>query len=374
VNLSDLDYELPPSLVAQAPAEPRDSSRLLCLGRSNGVVSDRVFGDLPALLCPTDVLVRNDTRVLPARTFFRRPTGGRLEVLFLEARLDDDPEHKTWETLVRGRPRVGETLTNDTAGGEEWSLRVAAELGDGRWQVESLSELPVPALLARAGTMPLPPYIHAGLDDPERYQTVYARRPGSAAAPTAGLHFTAALEERLADAGVEVVDLTLHVGLGTFKPLSEEALAAGRLHSEPYVVERAAWRRLVAAKAAGRRLVAVGTTMVRLLESLARDEAATAAAAETREGDGSGASATDVTGDACLGGERFLCGRTDLFIRPGFDFRLVGGIVTNFHLPRTSLLALVMAFAGEAATRAAYVHAIAAGYRFYSLGDAMLVL
>ena len=371
--LAELDYELPADLIAQTPAEPRDSSRLLCLARTGGATDDRRFAELPDLLQPGDVLIRNDTRVLPARTHFHRPTGGRLEVLFLEAsgntadrEEDAGPgvgqlDGHIWQALVRGRPRVGETLTNCDRGGFDWTLRVVADLGAGRWLVESLATAPVAELLDGVGAMPLPPYIHADLDDPERYQTTFARWPGSAAAPTAGLHFTQSLDDRLADAGIDVVELTLHVGLGTFKALDEEMLAAGHLHSESYVVDSAAWRRVLAAKAAGRRLVAVGTTMVRLLETLARDPAAAACG-------GDGASRGDEAA------QTFISGRTDLFIEPGFDFRLIDGMITNFHLPRTSLLALVMAFAGVAATRAAYAHAIAARYRFYSFGDAMLVL
>ncbi len=350
MRLAELEYELPAELIAQAPAEPRDSARLLCLSRRSGRLDDRRFADLPELLAPGDVLVRNDTRVLPARTHFRRPSGGRLEVLFLEPTAGAKAAERGWEALVRGRPRVGETLTSCDPHGDSWQVSVTADLGDGRWQIETLAEEPVPVSLARAGVMPLPPYIRAALDDPERYQTVFSRWPGSAAAPTAGLHFTGELDGALRAAGIAIVDLTLHVGLGTFKPLSDETLAAGRLHSERYRVEAGAWRRLLAAQAAGRRLIAVGTTMVRLLETLARDPRA----ADAPEG--------------------YLEGRTSLFIQPGFEFRLVRGMITNFHLPRTSLLALVMAFCGTEATRAAYAHAVAARYRFYSFGDAMLAL
>ena len=368
--LAELDYELPADLIAQTPVEPRDSSRLLRLARTGGSIDDRSFTELPDLLEPGDVLIRNDTRVLPARTHFRRPTGGRLEVLFLEEGAElgvGQFDGRIWQALVRGHPRVGETLVNCDRGVVDWTLRVAADLGGGRWLVESLAAVPVAELLDRVGAMPLPPYIHADLDDPERYQTTFARWPGSAAAPTAGLHFTHSLDKRLAEAGIEVVELTLHVGLGTFKALDEEMLAAGHLHSEGYVVDSAAWRRVLAAKAAGRRLVAVGTTMVRLLETLACDPAAAADRDSGTGGDNGGGSGSPTT-------QTSISGRTDLFIEPGFEFRLVGGMITNFHLPRTSLLALVMAFAGIAETRAAYEHAIAARYRFYSFGDAMLVL
>lgn len=388
--LADLDFELPPELIAQTPATPRDSARLLCLARTGGSFSDRSFADLPTVLRPSDVLIRNDTRVLAARTHFRRATGGRLEVLFLEpwsgscsdeergrqeeaedaGALDDALRGRVWHVLMRGRPRLNETLVNSDPGGGKWEIRVVDKLGEGRWLVENLAAAAVPDLLQRVGVMPLPPYIRTRLDDPERYQTIFAQQLGSAAAPTAGLHFTAEVDSRLASAGVEVVAMTLHVGLGTFKPLTADMLANNHLHSEPYVVEASAWRRVLAAKAAGRRLIAVGTTMVRLLETLARDAAVGPGANVAGCGSGSAAAAAhDRLADA-----EFIRGRTDLFIQPGFDFRLVDGVITNFHLPGTSLLALVMAFAGVNEVRAAYVHAIAERYRFYSFGDAMLVL
>jgi S-adenosylmethionine:tRNA ribosyltransferase-isomerase len=390
VRVDELDYELPPELIAQHPAEPRDAARLLVCRRSAGdspaLLDDRRFADLPSLLLPGDLLVRNDTRVLAARTFFRRPTGGRLEVLFLQAaavgarppvsepaggahaeaaplRRDGDPRAsaatapeapasrpeaapETWEVLVRGRPRVGETLALDADC--EWELEVLDELGEGRWLVASGSQQPVTLLLDEHGCTPLPPYIRAPLDDPQRYQTIFACRPGSAAAPTAGLHFTQGLDAALAAAGVEIVELTLHVGLGTFKPLATEVLEDTRLHSEAFELPARAWERLQQARAEGKRVVAVGTTMVRLLEHLA-------ATAPQPDPDG------------------VLRGRTSLLIAPGHRFRVVDALITNFHLPRTSLLALVMAFAGAQQTRAAYDHALAAGYRFYSFGDAMLV-
>jgi S-adenosylmethionine:tRNA ribosyltransferase-isomerase len=397
VKVDELDYELPPELIAQHPAEPRDAARLLVCRRSGAgspaVLEDRRFADLPSVLRPGDLLVRNDTRVLAARTFFRRPTGGRLEVLFLQAasvrapardsesvsraqtaaalqRHDSEPggaapvapeavasphqapasrpeaAPETWEVLVRGRPRVGETLALDADC--EWQLEVLDELGEGRWLVASGSPQPVTLLLDQHGCAPLPPYIRAPLDDPQRYQTIFACRPGSAAAPTAGLHFTQGLDAGLAAAGIEIVELTLHVGLGTFKPLATEVLEDTRLHSEAFELPVRAWERLRQAPAEGRRVVAVGTTMVRLLEHLA-------AAAPRPDPDG------------------VLRGRTSLLIAPGHRFRVVDALITNFHLPRTSLLALVMAFAGVQQTRAAYDHAVAGGYRFYSFGDAMLV-
>ena len=367
LRLEDLDYELPEESIAQQPIEPRDAARLLVYERAAGQLHDRAFGDLPGLLRAGDLLVRNDTRVFPARTFFRRASGGHIEALFLRpggsSRVAgrvapgqaDGPRAEEWEVLLRGRPRTGEVLTSEALG-DVWSLACAKAYGDGRWLVRSWGGRPVLDLLERAGVTPLPPYIHQALDDPARYQTTYARAVGSAAAPTAGLHFTPELDVALAAAGVTVVTVTLHVGLGTFKPLREETLAAGRLHGEAYEVDATAWARLLAARAEGRRVVAVGTTSMRTLEHLARTAG------------GLDASCVDTAAGAVLRGE------TTLFIAPGFEFRVVDGLVTNFHLPRTSLLALVMAFCGVAATRRLYAHAVSEGYRFYSFGDAMLAL
>ncbi len=363
LSLAELDYELPPELIAQAPLERRDASRLLVYRRGESALEDRAFADLPRLLRAGDVLVRNDTRVFAARTFFRRATGGRLEVLFLRpARAaEGDCPGECWEALVRGRPRAPETLVSDKLG-EAWPLTALRPLGGGRWLVCSTPPRPVLDLLCEAGVMPLPPYIHARLGDPERYQTTYARAVGSAAAPTAGLHFTPALDGALATAGVTVATVTLHVGLGTFAPLREETLAANALHSEAWEVEADVWSRLQTARAEGRRVVAVGSTSLRVLEHLALVGPGAAAGAP-RGGDARGAGAPPA-----------LCGETSLFVTPGFEFRVVDALITNFHLPRTSLLALVMAFCGVAETRRLYAHAVASRYRFYSFGDAMLAL
>ncbi len=351
LRLADLDYDLPEELVAQHPVEPRDASRLLVHRRDRDAIEDRAFADLPGLLRAGDVLVRNDTRVFPARAFFRRATGGRIEVLFLrpipEGPAGEAGPAETWEALLRGRPRAGETLTSESLG-ETWPLVCEKPFGDGRWRVTNRGPRSVFDLLDDAGVTPLPPYIHERLDDPGRYQTTYARVTGSAAAPTAGLHFTPALDRALADAGVTVETVTLHVGLGTFKPLQEESLAADHLHGEAYEVDAAVWARLLAARAQGRRVVAVGTTSMRTLEHLARTAPA----------------------DSTL----VLRGDTSLFITPGFEFRAGDALITNFHLPRTSLLALVMAFCGVDETRRLYRHAVEQRYRFYSFGDAMLAL
>jgi S-adenosylmethionine:tRNA ribosyltransferase-isomerase len=325
MDLSELDYELPPELIAQHPAERRDASRLLVYERATGAVRHRTFGELPEELPlagsvagtagdarPKDreLVVVNDTKVVPARIPISSPRG---EVLLLE-QVDDG----TWEALARPTRRL-------RAGRRYGPVELLEHLGEGRWRLRLDGE--------PAGETPLPPYITEPLGDPSRYQTVYAREPGSAAAPTAGLHFTPELLARL-----DPVRVTLHVGLDTFRPVTEERLEEHRIHGERYEVQPAAWERIRRAK----RILAVGTTTVRVLETLAR------------------------------GGP--LAGRTELFVTPGFEFRRVDALLTNFHLPRSTLLALVMAFAGIEETRRLYELAVEERYRFYSFGDAMLIL
>lgn len=313
MKTSELDYELPPELIAQRPLEPRDSSRMLVFERATGTVSHRRFGELPDVLPAGALVVVNDSRVVPARLHLTRPGGGAAEVLLLE-RLNGTG----WRALARPsrRLRPGMRLGRVTL------LRYH---GEGEWTVELAGE--------PDGELPLPPYIHEPLRDPGRYQTVYARDAGSAAAPTAGLHFTDAVLARL-----DTERVTLHVGLDTFRPLGDGELEAHALHGERYRVEPAVWARIRAASC----VVAVGTTAVRTLETIA------------------------------AGGP--LEGRTELFVTPGFSFRRVDALVTNFHLPRSSLLALVMAFAGVEETRRLYRIAIEERYRFYSFGDAMAIL
>jgi S-adenosylmethionine:tRNA ribosyltransferase-isomerase len=316
---AELDYELPPELIAQRPVEPRDASRLLVYRRAGGGIEHRRFADLPEALGEALAVV-NDTRVLPARLPLRRASGGAAEALLLERGGDG-----VWEALVRPsrRLRAGERLEPAHEGGT--AVELVAPVAEGRWRVRVEGEL--------RGEAPLPPYIRERLDDPGRYQTVYADEAGSAAAPTAGLHFTPELLSRL-----DVERVTLHVGLDTFRPLTAETLAEHELHGERYRVDPAAWARIEAAD----RVLAVGTTTVRVLETVARTGA--------------------------------LEGRTTLFVTPGFAFRRVDALLTNFHLPRSTLLALVMAFAGVEETRELYRIAVAERYRFYSFGDALLVL
>jgi S-adenosylmethionine:tRNA ribosyltransferase-isomerase len=311
MRVSELEYDLPPALIAQHPEARRDESRLLVYERVSKVVDHRRFAELPDVLSGGELVVVNDTRVVAARIPIERPKG---EVLLVE-RLDGDG---LWEGLARPTRRL-------RPGCRYGPVELLEHLGEGRWRLRLHGE--------PAGETPLPPYITEPLDDPERYQTVYAREEGSAAAPTAGLHFTPEVLARL-----DVERVTLHVGLDTFRPVAVEDLGEHELHGERYSVAPEAWERIRSAE----RVVAVGTTTVRVLETLAR------------------------------GGP--LAGRTDLFVTPGFEFRRTDALLTNFHLPRSTLLALVMAFAGVEETRRLYRLAVDERYRFYSFGDAMLVL
>ncbi|MDP8953150.1 MAG: tRNA preQ1(34) S-adenosylmethionine ribosyltransferase-isomerase QueA [Actinomycetota bacterium] len=326
---SELDYELPEELVAQRPASPRDSSRLMVVDAKKGTIEHRVFRDLPLFLRPGDAVVLNETKVLPARLFVRRPGGGASELLFLR---DLGKGGNLWEVMARPgrRLRAGMTLS---AGGEK--LRVVESLGEGHWTVAGFD---VPGTLRRRGHMPLPPYIRATPEAERAYQTVYARNPGSAAAPTAGLHFTGELLAEVERAGAEISYVTLHVGTGTFSPVRTERLADHRMHAERYSVPEETAR--IAGDAA--RVVAVGTTVARALESWAQSG--------VREGE------------------------SGLFIRPGHDWKAVDALLTNFHLPRSTLLAMVMAFAGKELVREAYEIAVQERYRFFSFGDAMLLV
>jgi S-adenosylmethionine:tRNA ribosyltransferase-isomerase len=337
VRAADFDYDLPPERIAQTPIEPRDAARLLVDEGPGAPPSHRHVHDLPVLLHPGDLVVVNDTRVLPARLHVQRTTGGSVELLLLEA-LDD--EHRRWEVLARPGRKLhgGERLV----AGEREVVEVRGRLGGGgTFEVELLGDEDALTLLDRIGEVPLPPYLTAVLDDPERYQTVYAARPASAAAPTAGLHLTDAVLGGLADRGIGVARLELVVGLDTFQPLAVDDLDDHRMHSERFAVPGDVLERCRATRAAGGRVVAIGTTSVRALESAASD----------------------------LGG---TAGRTELFIRRPYPWQLVDVLLTNFHLPRTTLLVLIDAFVGPR-WRDLYATALADGYRFLSFGDAMLL-
>ena len=343
MNVADFDYDLPDDRIAQEPATRRDASKLLVLDRETGDVTHRVFHEIGDVLTAGDLLVVNDTRVLAARLAARKPTGGRVEVLLVEP-----CGPRVWRALVSGsrslRPGVSLTVSEEIEAqllereGDLWRIALHASSGD-----------PVQAALA-AGAMPLPPYIRRdeagarGALDRERYQTVYAKSPGAVAAPTAGLHFTRELLESLRARGIGVAALTLHVGPGTFLPVRTDDVASHVLHEEAYDVPEATVEAVRRTKAAGRRVVAVGTTVARTLEAAA-------------------------AGDDLRAG----AGRTSLFIYPGYRFRVVDALVTNFHLPRSTLLMLVCALAGRERTLSAYRVAVREGYRFYSYGDAMLV-
>ena len=337
MNVSEFNYDLPEELIAQTPVEPRDTSRLLTLDRQTGATKQGTFRDIFADVRPADVWVFNNTRVIPARLYGKRPTGGRVEVLLLHPLGED-----RWEVLVRPGKKalLGTALTFDagvTATVEDrtdFGGRVLKFTYDGDFY-ERLDEI---------GEMPLPPYIHERLQDRERYQTVYSKTPGSAAAPTAGLHFTPEVLEEIAARGATVCYVTLDVGLGTFRPVSVTQIEAHHMHSETYNVSEETARLINEAKRAGRRIVAVGTTSVRTLEAAGQSGVVKA---------GSGA--------------------TELFIYPGYEFKIVDAMVTNFHLPQSTLLMMISAFAGKDHVLAAYREAVAAKYRFFSFGDAMWI-
>ena len=343
-NISDFDFDLPPEAIAQSPLPDRDASRLLVLDRARGTREHRLFRELPDLLRPDDLLVVNRSRVIPARLLGRRASGGAAEILLVR-----DLGEGRWLALVRpGRHlRPGQRVTVD----DDLSVVIESEAlaEDGRRRVRLLSRgRDVAGALARCGHVPLPPYVRRPDTDADRdrYQTVYAREPGSVAAPTAGLHFTPELLARLKAAGIPVAEVVLHVGPGTFRPVTVERVEDHRVQPEWFEIPEETARAVDETRARGGRVVAVGTTTVRTLEGVAR-----------------------ATGEV-----RAATGETDLVIVPGFRFRVVSALVTNFHLPRSSLLLLVAAFAGRERVMDAYADALARGYRFYSYGDAMMVV
>ena len=337
MKTSDFDYDLPESSIAQTPAEPRDSSRLLVFHRDTGELEHGIFRDVTDYLNAGDLLVLNQTRVIPARIYARKETGGRVEILLVRQR-----DELTWEALVGGKGlRVGKMVKVED--GPEVEI---LEILDGSERLIKFSE-PIEPYFSNVGNVPLPPYIHEKLEDPERYQTVYAKEPGSAAAPTAGLHFTPRLLEELLVKGVKIAYVTLHVGLDTFAPVNEETPEEHKIHSEWCELPQETANLINQTKKSGGRVIAVGTTSVRTLETAAK-----------------------VRRDAIPPYE----GPTSLFILPGFRFNIVDAMITNFHLPKSSLIMLVSAFAGREKILETYETAINEGYRFYSFGDAMLIL
>ena len=325
--IGELDYELPESLIAQNPAEPRDSSRLMILDAKAETISPHIFHELPGFLKPGDALVLNETKVMPARLEVLRPGGGRGELLFLR-----EIEPDLWEVLARPSKRLRPGLKLSANGHE---IEAVENLEDGHWSVRASG---VNEILNRHGHMPLPPYIEATPEAEARYETVYARNPGSAAAPTAGFHFTDNVLNNVESAGASIARVTLHVGAGTFIPVRADSLREHRMHAEEYVVPDAAARAIEDAE----RVVAAGTTVARTLETWSGS------------------------------GER--AGESRLFVYPGYEWLRVDALLTNFHLPRSTLLAMVMSFGGTELVREAYRMAVEERYRFYSFGDAMLIL
>jgi S-adenosylmethionine:tRNA ribosyltransferase-isomerase len=359
VKTSDFDYELPPELIAQTPIEPRHASRLMVLHRATGVIEHRRFSDIGHYLRPGDLLVANDSRVIPARLQGHKvPTGGKVEILLLRRH-----DATTWEVLVGGRRvRVGTRL--ELEGPQPAPPRAEViEVLDGPRRLLRF-EQPIEPLLDEIGVVPLPPYIHEPLTDAQRYQTIYARIEGSVAAPTAGLHFTPELMEALQEQGVRFAFVTLHISLDTFRPVREEEIERHPMHSEWCRLPPQTAEAVQQTKAAGGRVIAVGTTAVRVLETAARNRNA-----ETRRrGDAGTSPRLPLPASPLL-----FSGWTDLFITPGFQFRVVDALITNFHLPRSTLLMLVSAFAGKEFIDQAYQEAIHQKYRFYSFGDAMFI-
>ncbi len=341
MKTSDFYYDLPKELIAQTPIEPRDASRLLHLDRKTGDVRDMMFDELLTLLHPEDCLILNDSRVLPARLIGVRPTGGTTELLLLKPLKQD-----VWEVLARPakKVRLGDTLI---FGNGLLEASVEQMEDDGQRIVKFRYDGNFYEILEQIGEMPLPPYITEKLQDKERYQTVYSREPGSAAAPTAGLHFTPELLQKIQDMGVAIGTVTLHIGLGTFRPVKTDTIEQHHMHAEHYVLPKQTADLINQTKKTGGRVIAVGTTSCRTLES-----------------------AKILTDGTVLPGE----GWTDIFLYPGYSFRILDGLLTNFHLPESTLIMLVCAFAGYEQTMSAYRHAVAEKYRFFSFGDAMLIL
>lgn len=338
MKTSDFDYTLPQTSIAQTPAEPRDSSRLLVLNRKTGTLEHRIFRQITDYLRPGDLLVLNQTRVIPARIFARKATGGRVELLLLRRE-----DALTWEALVGGKGLVnGKTLTVEDGP----QVEIIEVLEGSRRHIRF--QTPIEPYFPTVGHVPLPPYIHIALTDPERYQTVYSHEPGSAAAPTAGLHFTPQLLDAIQAMGVRLAYVTLHVGLDTFAPVTEDDPTEHKIHTEWCELPQSTADAINEIRAAGGRVIAVGTTSVRTLESVGTIDSGPLTVAA-------------------------FSGPTSIFIYPGYQFKLVDAMITNFHLPKSTLLMLVSAFAGRETILQAYQTAIEQGYRFFSFGDAMLI-
>lgn len=338
--VNDFDYHLPPELIAQQPVEPRDHSRLLVLDRCQEVISDRNFFEVPSLLSPGDLLVFNDTKVIPARLFAGKEGGSsRIEVFLLKQR-----SGAVWECLVRPGKRVKPGTKLNFEANVTGTIVETTPAG-GR-VIEFPKEINFREWLAQVGQTPLPPYITESLADPDRYQTIYAQTEGSVAAPTAGLHFTQSLFGDLKERRIETGFLTLHVGLGTFRPVQTERVEEHLMHSESFTLSASLVEKIEATKKAGKKVVAVGTTVVRVLESQ-----------------------TDNRGRLKAGS-----GETAIFIYPDYQFKIIDALITNFHLPRSTLLMLVSAFAGREFALESYAHAVKERYRFFSFGDAMIIL
>ncbi|MBC8350755.1 MAG: tRNA preQ1(34) S-adenosylmethionine ribosyltransferase-isomerase QueA [Planctomycetes bacterium] len=346
-EIDHYDYELPKELIAQQPLAQRADARMLVVDRQQQTLEHCHVRDLPDLLSPGDALVLNNTRVIPARLVgYRTQTGGRWTGLFLSV-----DENGLWQVLgqTRGKLQVGETVTlQDATGQNEVPLRMLAKLDGGAWAAKPESDVPAFKLLDTVGRVPLPPYIRDGEmveQDRETYQTVFATQPGAVAAPTAGLHFTESILDRLQKSGVQQCHVTLHVGMGTFRPISVAALSQHQMHCEWGSIEEGVVVELNSSRSSGGRIVAVGTTSVRVLETASK-----------------------------TGSLQSWQGETDLFIRPPYQFKSVDALMTNFHLPKSTLLVLVRTFGGDELIQRAYDEAIRESYRFYSYGDAMLIL
>ena len=339
MKTSDFDYNLPEELIAQTPIEPRDSSRLLYYNREKDVAKDKIFSEILEILQPGDLLVRNNTKVLPARLFGYTKNGGKVEILLLKRQNLTD-----WEVLVKPgkKAKIGTELTFSV----ELKLTVIGLAEEGgrivRFEYDGVFE----DIIDRLGEMPLPPYIREKLKDKDRYQTVYSKVDGSVAAPTAGLHFTEELLSKLQAKGVEIADVLLHVGLGTFRPVKADEILEHHMHSEYYQIDKENAEKINKAKREGRRIIAVGTTSVRTLESVADEN----------------------------GYVKECSGNTEIFIYPGYKFKCVEGLITNFHLPKSTLIMLISALVGREKILELYEYAVKNKYRFFSFGDACLFL